>query len=488
MELPTNLYNHSQNDPITLNNMISMIAKLNSVKSDALASSWASCENLYLPQDYENSPSHKVAMEAGFRLKQFGKPDTWLHWIGSGLLKFFLPKLSLDDHYLWLSKLQFIWLNIKEKINSATIHHLNINESYFLSSLRYCVARLYLNPDFLNLEDRSFFFDIHSILVQTGVWQLGCLDQYDKDLMQKISKSVDSIKPGTPFNQETLFPCLALMLYRRPSRLAKNLDSDRMFSLSCKKLLPLHPAYKDAPLYDRKIVQMNYPEEYYLWYIENFETLSSYRNKHQGETCFLISNGPSIKHMDLSKLRNRVTFGSNRIYLLFDQLGFETSYYLVADDHWGINSSREISSLMMPKFISMFARKYIEYDPSISFLRPEYDIKNFITDIREGISIYYTVNYMAMQIAYYMGFKKVILIGADHSWDESGGSDPTKDINHFHEAYKPGPYKGNKKGMEMVYQIAKAKFEADGREILDATVGGKLQVFRKIDFQDALNL
>jgi hypothetical protein len=32
--------------------------------------------------------------------------------------------------------------------------------------------------------------------------------------------------------------------------------------------------------------------------------------------------------------------------------------------------------------------------------------------------------------------------------------------------------------------MAKRAYEADGRQVLDATVGGKLQVFPKVNFDD----
>jgi len=42
---------------------------------------------------------------------------------------------------------------------------------------------------------------------------------------------------------------------------------------------------------------------------------------------------------------------------------------------------------------------------------------------------------------------------------------------------------GDLETSELAYRLAKYHFEQDGREILDATVGGKLQVFKKVDYQ-----
>lgn len=109
--------------------------------------------------------------------------------------------------------------------------------------------------------------------------------------------------------------------------------------------------------------------------------------------------------------------------------------------------------------------------------------------IREGA----TVTYVAMQIAYWMGFEKVILIGVDHSFKAEGKPHEKQvmkgnDINHF----DPNYFKGQMWGLpdletsEIYYNVAKQVYAENGREILDATVEGKLEVYPKITFEDAL--
>jgi len=89
-----------------------------------------------------------------------------------------------------------------------------------------------------------------------------------------------------------------------------------------------------------------------------------------------------------------------------------------------------------------------------------------------------------------MGFKEVYLIGKDHSYhtSEKAGSNITstgKEENHFISGYYR---KGQNwdapdlKSEEFAYQLARKKFEETNREIKDATIGGKLTVFEKVDF------
>src|SRR3989339_1665212 len=96
-----------------------------------------------------------------------------------------------------------------------------------------------------------------------------------------------------------------------------------------------------------------------------------------------------------------------------------------------------------------------------------------------------------MQLAYYMGFSEVILIGVDHHFVTQGtpnqevvshGADP----NHFHPDYFGKGIRWHLPDLERSersYWMAKHAFEVDGRRIVDATVDGRLNVFPKIDYQ-----
>jgi hypothetical protein len=46
--------------------------------------------------------------------------------------------------------------------------------------------------------------------------------------------------------------------------------------------------------------------------------IRQFRNRHPGERCFIIGNGPSLAIDDLDRLRSKTTFASNKIYLAFD--------------------------------------------------------------------------------------------------------------------------------------------------------------------------
>lgn len=219
--------------------------------------------------------------------------------------------------------------------------------------------------------------------------------------------------------------------------------------------------------------------------------MGEFENNHLGQRCFIIGNGPSLNRMDLSPLQNEITFGMNRIYLLFQILGFQTTYYVSVNRHVIQQCAQDIKSLSIPKFISWYGRHFIEFDPSIIYIRDPYDgtlsfSKKPVWYVSEGA----TVTYVAMQIAFHMGFQQVILVGIDHSFSTTGephqiiistGEDPDHfDPNYFGKGFRwqlP-----DLKTSEFAYHLAKENFEQSGREILDATVNGKLHVFPKVSF------
>jgi hypothetical protein len=225
-------------------------------------------------------------------------------------------------------------------------------------------------------------------------------------------------------------------------------------------------------------------------YTESVRRMAALKDKHRGERCFIIGNGPSLKNTDLSFLKDEATFGLNRIYLMFQELGFATTYLVAVNLLVIEQCAAEIAALDCPKFVSWQGRDLIDFTGDMMFLcsrgRPR-----FHTDITGGVWEGATVTFVAMQIAYYLGFKQAILIGVDHSFTTKGEPHKTvvtqdSDPNHFSPQYFGKGFRWQLPDLErseQAYRMAKRQFEADGREILDATVGGQLQVFPKVDYR-----
>jgi hypothetical protein len=219
--------------------------------------------------------------------------------------------------------------------------------------------------------------------------------------------------------------------------------------------------------------------------------MTALKNRYQGERCFIVGNGPSLNDTDLSLLENEVTFGLNRIYLLFDYLGFATTYYVSVNRLVIEQCSEEISRLVpCPKFISWGGRDLVSFKDDVMFLVSDQRSPRFSTRITGGVWEGATVTYVAMQIAYFLGFEKIVLIGVDHSFVTRGKPhttviSPGGDPNHFHPDYFGEGFRWQLPDLEtseVAYRMAQVQFERAGREIVDATIGGKLEVFPKVDY------
>jgi hypothetical protein len=89
-----------------------------------------------------------------------------------------------------------------------------------------------------------------------------------------------------------------------------------------------------------------------------------------------------------------------------------------------------------------------------------------------------------------MGFSTVVLIGVDHSFASKGKPNETvvsqgDDPNHFNPNYFGKGFRWQLPDLdtsEVAYTMAREAYAADGRQVLDATIGGKLQVFPKVDY------
>jgi len=240
----------------------------------------------------------------------------------------------------------------------------------------------------------------------------------------------------------------------------------------------------------RRLPQL--PDAYlHPWRRESRWRMSEYRDLYQGRRCFVIGNGPSLKKTDLSRLKNEFTFGLNRIYLLFPELGFNTSFLVAINDLVIEQCAREIAGQPIPKFISWHSNRFFqEFPKDMIFLYTTYTGPGFALDLTSRVWEGATVTNVALQIAYYMGFEKVILIGVDHNFSDKGKANTTitsagDDINHFSTKYFGKGFRWQLPDLdtsELGYRLARQAYQKAGRAVLDATVDGKLTVFPKVEF------
>ena len=229
---------------------------------------------------------------------------------------------------------------------------------------------------------------------------------------------------------------------------------------------------------------------FHPWRRASNRRLAALKDIHAGQRCFIIGNGPSLKQTDLSRLQGEFTFGMNRIYLAFPELGFPTTYYLSVNNLVIEQCTADIRSLPIPKFLSWRSHPLIQPTEDMAFLHTTYTGPKFARDARGRLWEGATVTYVALQLAFHMGFAQTILIGVDHNFTTQGKPNTTvvskgDDPDHFHAGYFGKGFRWQLPDLvtsERAYQMARQAYTQTGRQVLDATIGGKLTVFPKVDY------
>ncbi|MBQ3346439.1 MAG: DUF115 domain-containing protein [Synergistaceae bacterium] len=230
--------------------------------------------------------------------------------------------------------------------------------------------------------------------------------------------------------------------------------------------------------------------------------IQKYKNFYDGQRCFIIGNGPSLTIKDLEKLKafGEISIASNSIYNLFPNTEWRPTIYTVHDFQEIKKTREKISAVKTElKIVAMSASGRI-YNIDEAILLRLIEPKRggyFSDDISKCVYDGGTVTYVSLQCAVYMGFKEIILLGVDHSFAREQTKDGKMIINnkiknHFQD-YQTDDFWGNgQKDEEAVvfpldfatdaFITARHYADEHGVRILNATRGGKLEVFERVDF------
>ena len=217
--------------------------------------------------------------------------------------------------------------------------------------------------------------------------------------------------------------------------------------------------------------------------------------------AFIIGNGPSLNETDLSQLKDEVTFCVNGFFLKMPELDWVPSFYVVEDHLVAEDRADAINALKGPTklFPSYLAYCLDDGDDTLFFnhvARKSFpDGYDFSTDASTITYTGCTVTFTCMQLAHYLGFQELYLIGVDASYDipkdvvvDTGASSTavldmdSEDPNHFHPDYFGKGMRWHDPQVENMieaYGEARRVSEQLGRPIFNATVGGKLEVFER---------
>jgi len=241
-------------------------------------------------------------------------------------------------------------------------------------------------------------------------------------------------------------------------------------------------------------------------YLKRFDKrrLNTLKDAFLGERCFVVGNGPSLNSCDLSLLKDEYSFGVNSI---FHKEGFVPKFYVVEDRHVVVDNYDSIKEFEpeLHKFFPNIYRsiigrdkKTLYYNMNLGFgmdTSPNFCIPRFSGDSSNCVYSGQSVTMTCLQLAFHMGFHDVYLIGMDFDYAipktailAEGGTiiSQEDDQNHF----SPKCFDSGKKWfnphldrLKNAYRLADMTYTAHGRNISNASVGGKLEVFRRCDYR-----
>lgn len=229
-----------------------------------------------------------------------------------------------------------------------------------------------------------------------------------------------------------------------------------------------------------------YVDKRFLWLKDIHET-------HIADKCFVVATGPSLTNQDLDSIKNYYSISMNSIILALPNTQWRPDIYMIQDDYVfeklreDINSAK--SSLGFMCISENLARKYgnkegynvfpLHYLDHKFFHLKGYGEFKFSTDCYNTIYDGYTITFSALQLAVYMGFREIYLLGCDCNYNQPKA--------HFVEYGHKDP-KSAIMGDKMIQGHFEFKKFADslGVNVINCTRGGMLEVYPRKKLEDIL--
>lgn len=223
-----------------------------------------------------------------------------------------------------------------------------------------------------------------------------------------------------------------------------------------------------------------------------YSRLKEFENKYDGQRCFIIATGPSLTIDDLEKLKGEYTFGVNSIIRLFDKTDFRPDFYGIQDrDVYGAMQDIIRNTEFKTAFYADIIEKY--YNVPSNFIpfpyNGEYHLYNgklgeynskFSDNAYKIVYDGYSITYSLIEIAVYMGFKEIYLVGCDCSYSK-GSKNHVVESGFIDKNAMSNPIR-----MRVGYQCAKEYADSHGIKIYNATRGGELETFERVDLDEVL--
>lgn len=240
---------------------------------------------------------------------------------------------------------------------------------------------------------------------------------------------------------------------------------------------------------------------------ENTKRIASFHNKYKGKRCFLIGNGPSLRLSDLNMLKDEICFGCNMIYKVFERTDWRPTFLCASDRVVAKAASEQLQAHPESTlWVTRTAFNLMKYKGNNLIYVSNLNKDKFY--VHGDMTEYYvpskaTVMTFMIELAMYMGFQDIYLLGVDFTIGRS-----TND--HFMNSYRDKEMttlehkklRNMFKGSDIGVHEAQIRFEGKaleayqelekfsrkhGHHVYNATRGGMLEVFERVDLDEVVH-
>lgn len=220
--------------------------------------------------------------------------------------------------------------------------------------------------------------------------------------------------------------------------------------------------------------------------------------RHQGSRAWILGNGPSVQMEDLARIPpGDVVFAFNRFYLSYDQHPVRETYVVSADSLMVQDFGQEMIDVASGLPLFCVKPRWAHGLEGDHVLLPQGDgnLPLFSMQPQRWVSVGGSSVFVALQMAHFMGIRNVVLYGMDYSFSMKLVRDPRypfpvsyEEGNHFISGYRGDkPWcPPNWKDISAGFLNARVAFELTGGRVINATRGGRLEIFPREDFDSLI--
>lgn len=454
---------------------------------------------------YQSTEEHHESLEyyVGSLYWNFGQEAV----AAECLKRFLLGSMSRDfEKYVtdaWQDRVQAFGKVLNRLMKQDENNELEQFVDMFLTFVRRYPGRKYLS--------RNFLEHLHFHLLEKGLEPqaqelaslLKALEEDEKVILDRkawenpikraakgILKKIQSLGKASIKKTKKILKACRKGIWKALGKLKKRMRRYKM-------LRPLGKRWYDV----RRVLHYYSPQE---------KDVLSFKDKHLGEACFVIGNGPSLTAQDLERIQAKgyTCFASNKIYKIYDQTHWRPDYFACIDREVFYQNLYEIvSTTQCPMFLHRdFTTAVKNYEKTIGgSVGNAHYMRYYCKDSKEtfypqaaNIISGGTVTFTLLELAWMLGFRKIYIIGCDNTYSSFQNIDSSSEVitsnentsnDYFAKNYmRPGEIMrvGDLDKATRGYASARQFIESHGGEIYNATRGGHLEVFKRVDLDELL--